>query len=415
MTLSCRVCEGTSLEQFLDLGDQPHCNSLLSPDQLDRHEPHYPLRVWFCHDCATVQIDHTVPKEEMFGEYLYVSGTTATLRQHFQASADRLVERLGLTSKDLVVDIGSNDGTWLKCYRKHGLRTLGVEPARNLAAMAAAQGVETVNRFFNAATARDVIAGYGHAKLVTAAGVFFHLEELLSVTQGVSELIGDEGVFCVQAIYLGNVLDYTKFDNVYHEHLTYWTLISIQRLFDQYDLEVFDVRFMPIHGGSMELLVARRGSRPVDSSVGRLGAEEKRKGYDRIDTYHAFAARVWQIRDELLGILNDFKERGKVVHAFGAPAKGATLLNSFGIGTELVPLAVERNPLKVGKYIPGVRIPIVDEQAAPIPDAYLVLPWNFLSEVLERKRGYIMNGGVFIVPIPRPVVIDSINYETYAA
>lgn len=410
---NCRVCAGTRLEAFLDLGDQPHCNSLLLPDQLNRREPHFPLRVQFCHDCTTVQIDHTVPKEEMFGEYLYVSGTTQTLREHFRQSAIRLVDRLGLKAGELVVDIGSNDGTWLHCYQPFGIKALGVEPARNLAKLANDSGATTLNRFFNAAAARDIIAEHGRPRLVTAAGVFFHLEELQSATAGIADLIGNSGVFCVQAIYLGEILRNTEFDNIYHEHLTYWTIASIQALFDRHGLEVFSSDLLPIHGGSLELLVAAKGTRPIAASVGRMRAAESELGYGRLQTYRDFADRVWKIRDRLLGILRDFKAQGKTVHAFGAPAKGATMLNSFGITAELVPIAVERNPLKIGKYIPGARIPIADEEAVPAPDAYLMLPWNFLAEFLRRKKDYILGGGSFIVPVPFPVIIDRNNYHQH--
>jgi hypothetical protein len=412
---TCRVCQGQRLEQFLDLGDQPHCNSLLVPAELERAEPIYPLKVWFCYDCTTVQIDYTVPKEQMFSEYLYVSGTTETLKSHFRASAEHLVDNLGLGPGDLVIDIGSNDGTWLKSYTRWKLRMLGVEPASNLSRQANAEGVATLNRFFDADTAREIIAGHGYPKLVTAAGVFFHLEELQSATEGVRLLLDKGGTFCVQAIYLGEILRNTEFDNIYHEHLTYWTVSSIRQLFDRYGLEVYHADLLPIHGGSLELLVSVKGAREVDNSVIRFLAQEKTLGLHEIATYRGFAERVWTIRDTLLTILRDFKDRGKIVYAFGAPAKGATLLNSFGITTNLVPLAVERNLLKIGKIIPGARIPIVDEDAAPVPDAYLVLPWNFLPEFLQKKRQYIIKGGAFIVPIPDPVVINADNYGRYVS
>lgn len=400
---------------FLDLGDQPHCDSLLRPEDLPRREPYYPLQVCFCHDCTTVQINYTVPKETMFGEYLYVSGTTETLRRHFQESTDRLVARLGLKPGDLVVDIGSNDGTWLACYQKYGLRTLGVDGAKNLAAMANARGIETWARFFNAEVARDIIAAKGRARLVTAAGVFFHLEELHSVTQGIAELIRDDGVFCVQAISLVAMLRHNQFDQVYHEHLTYWTVHSLDRLFEQYGLEIFHAGKLPIHGGSMELLVAPRGKRPVDPSVDAMRAEEDRMGCGRIETYREFARRVREIERELMAILRDYARRGKTVHAFGAPAKGATLLNSFHITTDLVQCAVEVNPLKIGKYIPGCRLPILDEARTPPPDAYLLLAWNFLGEFLRKKRDFIMAGGEFIVPIPKPVIINRHNYAQFVS
>lgn len=410
---NCRVCSGTDLEMVLDLGDQPHCDSLLTQEQLSKQEPYYPLKLWFCHDCTTVQIDYTVPKEQMFCEYPYVSATTQTLRNHFEASTAKLVEQLRLIPDDLVVDIGSNDGTWLKCYEKYGVRTVGVEPARNIAAQATLDGVDTLNSFFNEQTTKTIITKYGHPKLVTAAGVFFHLEELHSATRGIAELISHDGAFCVQAIYLGAMLEQNAFDNIYHEHLTYWTLTSIQALLEQYDLEVFHADILPIHAGSLELMVAMKGARPQDDSVETLRRQEEAKGYNRIETYRKFAEKVSTIRDSLLGILKAFRGENKLIHAFGAPAKGATLLNSFDISTELVELAVERNPLKIGKYIPGVRIPIVDELTACVPSAYLVLPWNFLSEFLVKKREFIMNGGSFIVPIPEPIVIDKGNCGQY--
>jgi 2-polyprenyl-3-methyl-5-hydroxy-6-metoxy-1,4-benzoquinol methylase len=412
--MECRVCNSTRLEQFLDLGDQPHCDSLVRPEDLDRKEPFYPLQVSFCHDCTTVQITYTVPKEVMFGEYLYVSGTTQTLRTHFQQTTERLIARLGLKEGDLVVDIGSNDGTWLACYQKYGIRTLGVDGARNLAEMANKRGVETWARFFNAGVARDIIAEKGRAKLVTAAGVFFHLEELHSVTEGIAELIRDGGVFCVQAISLAAMLRYTQFDQVYHEHLTYWTVKSLDKLFAMHGLEVFHADTLSIHGGSLELLVAPKGTRAIDPSVARMRTEETDLGCDKIETYRKFAKRAFEIGRETVAILKDYKARGKVVQAFGAPAKGGTFLNSFHITPDLVQCAVEVNPLKVGKYVPGVRMPIVDETKTKVPDAYLLLAWNFLKEFLSRKKDYIMAGGEFIVPIPTPVVINKDNYEQFA-
>ena len=411
----CRVCRGERLEQFLDLGDQPHCNSLLSPAELGRPEPVYPLRVWFCHDCTTVQIDHTVPKEVMFADYLYVSGTTETLRRHFRDSAARLAARLALQAGDLVVDIGSNDGTWLESFRDLGLRAVGVEPAANLAAAANARGLDTLNRFFDADAARAILASRGAPKLVTAAGVFFHLEKLHGATEGVRLLLEGGATFCVQAIYLGEMLRRCEFDNIYHEHLTYWTVRSISELFARYGLEVYAADLLPIHGGSLELLVGRRGDHTIGASVGRLLAEEHERGLGTPAPYHHFAEQVGRLRAGLMAILDDCRARGKIVHAFGAPAKGATLLNSFGIDRDRVPLAVERNPLKIGTAIPGARIPIVDEATAPLPDAYLILPWNFLPEFLRRKREFILGGGAFIVPVPEPVVIDAGNYAHYAA
>lgn len=405
MDVTCRVCGSRNVELFLDLGDQPHCNRLVRPEKAHLAEPVYPLRTGFCRDCTLVQIDHTIPKESMFSDYPYVSGTTKTLVQHFKETAERLAATYGLRSGDLVVDIGSNDGSWLAQYLPLGLGVLGVEAAGNVAELAVARGVRTLNRFFNEATATEILAEHGAAKLVTAAGVFFHLEELHSVVRGVHKLIGDDGVFVVQAIYLGGLVNNLAFDQIYHEHLCYYTLRSIEALFARHGLAVFDAQLVPIHGGSLEVHVARAGRRPEQPSVAALRAEELNQGCGRFETYREFGERVWRLRDELLAVLRDFRARGKTVYGFGAPAKGATLLNSFKIGPELVAKATERNPMKVGMMIPGCRIPIVAEDAVEPPDAFLMLAWNFLPEFLEREKPYLDRGGAFIVPVPRLQVI----------
>jgi hypothetical protein len=407
LDMECRVCGRREVEEVLDLGDQPHCNSLLSPEQLAEPEPVYPLRLGFCRSCTTSQIDYTVPKETMFSDYLYVSGTTKALREHFRRSAERLASTLGLREGDLVVDIGSNDGTWLAQFQALGLQGLGVEPATNLAEQAERDGVPTLNRFFDAAAAEAILERGPAPRLVTAAGVFFHLEELHSATEGVAALCREGATFCMQAIYLGGMVEHNAFDQIYHEHLTYWTLGSFEQLLARHGLEVRSVGLVPIHGGSLEVLVGVEGGGPPDPSVERFREEERRRGLGEIGTYRAFADRVWAIRDELLETLDGYVGAGRSVHAFGAPAKGATLLNSFGISTDRVAVATERNPLKVGRYIPGARIPIVEEGSLPEPDAYLMLPWNFLDEFVTRRADYLREGGAFIVPIPEPHVVTA--------
>ena len=409
LDMACRCCGARAVELVIDLGDQPHCNRLVRSDLPTGVEPHYPLRLGFCQNCSMVQIDHTIPKESMFSDYPYVSGTTKTLPAHFADTCRRIAEAYGLGQQDLVVDIGSNDGTWLKQYAPFGCRVLGVEAAGNVAAIALKAGVPTWNRFFNEACARDIRAQHGPAKIITAAGVFFHLEELHSVVRGIEALLAQDGVFVVQAIYLGGMVENTAFDQIYHEHLCYYTLKSLSALLERHGLEVFDVRWVPIHGGSIEAHVARRGVRPVGESVRCMHAEEVRKGFGEIGTYRQFAQNVLSLRDRLVGLLRDYQGAGRSVWAYGAPAKGATLLNSFGIGPDLVQQAVERNPLKVGLSIPGVRIPIAEERSDQRPDAYLVLAWNFIEEFLKNpvNQAFMVTGGEFIVPIPKVQVVSA--------
>lgn len=402
--LACRGCGSKNITFFLDLGDQPHCNRLIPSSKASQREPYFPLRLGYCDDCTLVQIDHTIPKEEMFTDYPYVSGTTKTLVAHFKESAERLVATYNLKPGSKVVDIGSNDGTWLKQYQPLGMKVLGVDPAANVTALANADGVPTWTRFFNEAVADEILAAQGPADLVTAAGVFFHLEELHSVVAGIKRLIEPNGVFVVQAIYLGGMIDNVAFDQVYHEHLVYYTLKSITALFARHGLEAFDVSVVPIHGGSLEVHVGLPGKHPIQPSIARQQEIEREKGYGELATYQHFAERVWELRDKLLALLKRYKQEGRSVYAFGAPAKGATLLNSFGITPELVQYATERNPMKVGMMMPGSRLPIIDETGAK-PDAFLVLAWNFIDEFVKREHAYLEGGGEFIVPVPELKVI----------
>jgi hypothetical protein len=287
---------------------------------------------------------------------------------------------------------------------------LGVEAAGNVAVIAQQAGVPTWNRFFDEECARDILTRHGPAKIVTAAGVFFHLEELHSVVRGIAALLAEDGVFVVQAIYLGGMIENTAFDQAYHEHLCYYTLRSLSALLERHGMEVFETRLVPIHGGTIEAHVARRGARPIDESVHRLRQAETAKSLGEIDTYRRFAGAVVALQERLLGVLRDFRDRGKSVWAYGAPAKGATLLNSFGIGPDLVQRAVEKNPMKIGLAIPGVRIPIEAEDG-PRPDAYLVLAWNFIDEFLVKEAAYLQHGGAFIVPVPEVKVITADRAE----
>ena len=406
LDIACRCCGGRRVELVIDLGDQPHCNRLVRIDLPAGTEPSYPLRVGFCRDCTMVQIDHTIPKESMFSDYPYVSGTTKTLPEHFRQTSARIAAACGLGPQDLVVDIGSNDGTWLKQYAPYGCRVLGVEAAANVARMAQDDGVPTWNRFFNEDCARDILAAYGPAKVVTAAGVFFHLEELHSVVRGIAALLATDGIFVIQAIYLGGMVQNTAFDQIYHEHLCYYTLRSLSALLERHGLEVFEANLVPIHGGTIEAYVARKGTRRVGELVRRLRDTEAANGLGEIDTYRRFAMNVLTLRDRLRTLLIAYRAAERSVWAYGAPAKGATLLNSFGIGPALVQKAVEKNPLKIGLAIPGVRIPIEDE-AGQRPDAYLVLAWNFIDEFVRKEQEWLAAGGQFIVPIPEVKVIGA--------
>jgi len=393
---SCRICKGKDLHKFLSLGDQPHCNRFLTKEELAWEEPFYPLDLYFCQDCALVQLG-----------YPYVSGTTTTLPHHFQQLAGEIVSRFELAPGSLVVDIGSNDGTFLKGFQSLGLRTLGLDPAINIAKIANDSGIETIPEFFGNDIASRIVVEKGKAHLITAAGVFYHVPDLDDFVEGVKTLLIDDGVFVVQAIYLMDMLDKNSFDNIYHEHLCYYSLKPLTLLFKRFDMEVFDVERTGIHGGSIIVYVRKGITASPKESVDALLALEEERGLYSLETYRQFASRVVRVKEKLVALLNQLRSEGKRIAAYGAPAKGNTMLNYCQIGPDTLEYAVEKNPLKHARYTPGTHIPVIAEEQArqSPPDYYLVLPWNFLDEFLQKEERYRENGGKFIVPIPEPHII----------
>ena len=403
----CRTCKSPRLQEVLSLGDQPHCNHFLTQEELNVPEARYPLDCYLCRDCGLVQLGYVVPPEVMFRQYLYMSGTTKTLSQHFFQLAGQLVTQFALSPGSLVVDVGSNDGTFLKGFKARGMQVLGVDPAVNIAKMANDRGIETLCEFFGREAAARILSEKGKARMVTAAGVFYHIPDLDDVVQGVRDVLADDGVFVVQANYLVDMLHKNTFDNIYHEHLCYYSLKPLTVLFRRFDMQVFDVERHPIHGGSI-IVYVRKGVTPAPKKrVDDMLMAEEDQGVYALGTYTAFAEKVEQIRDRLVTMLRGLKIQGKRIAAYGAPAKGNTLLNFCKIGPDLLEYAIEKNDLKVGRYTPGMHIPVVsEEQARRAPAEYLlVLPWNFLEEFLEKERAFRTHGGKFIVPVPMPYVI----------
>ena len=395
--MRCRSCDAERVRLVVDLGAQPLCNRLVKPDLPIGAEPVYPLRLGYCEACTLMQIDHTIPRDDMYREYVYVSGTTDTLRRHFAETTERLAETYSISATDYVLDIGSNDGTWLANWRARGVGVLGVDPASDVALTANRKGISTLPEYFDESLAGYIRGRRGPAKLITSAGSFFHMEDLHGACEGVKRLLADDGVFVCQAISGADMIHGNAFDQVLHEHLCYYTLESFSRLMAMHGLEVFHWQWHPIHGGTMEYHVGHPGAYP--KLIGDADCV-------KFDECAAFARRVLVLRDELTALLALYRRQGKSVWAYGAPGKGATLLNSFGIGPDLVRCAVEKNPLKFGLSIPGCRIPIIAEGVAH-PDAYLVLAWNFLDEFVAKERDFLQGGGEFIVPIPELRIIGA--------
>ena len=393
----CRVCDSEKLTLVIDLGQQPWCNHFLRKEEVG-YEPFYPLRVLYCDDCHTSQLDFTVKKEIMFGDHTYLSGITKSLSEHFLGVAREVDSRFmqGRSSKS-ILDIGSNDGTQLKHFQSMGYDVLGVESSKTTARLANEAGVPTLHAFFNEETMQSIGRQFD---VFNASGVFFHLEELHSVCRAIKQGLKKDGVFVVQFLYMKSILENLAFDQIYHEHLLYYTLETIEVLLNRHGLIMFDAYLAPIHGGSIIGFISHRGEQAPTARLSAMREEERVSGCNSIQAYIEFDRRIKEMKEQNLAFLQSAKEKGKVVYGFGAPVKGNTLLNYFGIGPDLVSHLVEKNELRRGLYSPGMHIPLLieDEVVSP-PDIYYVLAWNFKKEILSNNQLLIDRGVEFYFPI----------------
>ena len=391
---------------FLSLGDMPLSDGLLAPDDLQRQEPRYPLDVAFCPDCALVQILETVPPERLFGaDYPYFSSFADALLRHSAANvAARIAERQ-LDGSSLVVELASNDGYLLQYYRERGIPVLGIDPAPGPVAAARARGVETMLAFFGRDLALQLAADGRRADIIHANNVLAHVADTNGFVAGIGALLKDDGMAVIEVPYVKDLIDHGEFDTIYHEHLCYFSVTALARLFQRHGLSLNRVEPLAIHGGSLRLFVGKHAR--ADRSVAEYLQAERRAGVDRLEYYAGFSAGVARIRGALVALLAQLKRKGARVAGYGAAAKGTILLNFAGLGTEVLEFVADRNVHKQGRFIPGVRLPIVppgrilEEQ----PDYLLILPWNFKEEIMGQQAEYRQRGGRFIVPVPEPVIV----------
>lgn len=395
--MQCRVCHSKHLEPVIDLGEQPWANHFLREHEVGM-EPRYPLRVVFCLNCATSQLDFTVAKETMFGDHTYLSGMTQSLEDHFRRIANEVDNRFFRhTREKSVLDIGSNDGTQLKNYKELGYDVFGVESSVAIAKMANQNGIPTANEFFNSSFVSRLKRQFD---IINASGVFFHLEELHSVTEGIKRALKKGGVFVVQFMYMKKIIENCAFDQIYHEHLLYYTLRALQRLLSQYDLEMFDAELAPIHGGSIIAFVTHKGRLPINLRLWELFRIEDKSGVNHVSAYQKFAQNILEKKRKNLEFLNAARKSGKIIYGMGAPVKGNTLLNYFEIGPETIQYLVEKNPLRKGLFAPGSHIPLLlEHEVRRQPDIYYVLAWNFRREILKRHEHLLEQGVEFYFPV----------------
>ncbi len=398
---SCQVCSSKDLELVLDLGFHPPCDSLLTPEQLFEAEKIYPLRFFRCTRCDLAQIDYVVAPEVLFyPSYPYRSGITGTLSRNLQSMAVKLCEELSLAKNSLVLDIGSNDGTILQGFKSRGMRVLGIEPT-NIAKIAVENGIPTLQEFFSVHLAERIRNDFGQASVITAANMFAHVSNLGDLIRGVNTVLADGGLFLTESHYLLDLLETVQYDSIYHEHLKYYSLKPLKILFDSYDFTVVDAERIPNYGGSIRVYARKGRGHPVSGRLNSL-MEQERGVLNHPDTYRLFRERVIQSKIDLQSMLLDIQKQKKRVIGIGCPGRASTLLNYCNVDTDLLPYIAEQpDSLKLGLYLPGKHIPIVDEKILleQNPEYALMLSWHYAEPIVKKLRHKGLNFKV-ITPLP---------------
>lgn len=407
---ACRAC-GTPFDApFLQLGPMPLANNLPRTTEELASQGLYPLDVCVCRTCTLVQTPDVIAPDVLFGHYVYLTGMSDTMRTHNRGYAAHVVSLVGAGPNDLVVDIASNDGSLLLEFQALGVRTLGIEPAANVAEIARGRGVDTITRFFDDAAGADLAPTIGPAKAVLANNVLAHVDDPVGFLRGMGRLIAPDGLVIVEAPYVGEMLDRLEYDTIYHEHLSYFSIGALARLAEEAGLWLVRVDHVAIHGGSLRAHFGRRDRHAAHGpAVLDAIAAERVRGFADTARYERFAADVRANREAMRAMVGEHTAAGRVVAGYGAPAKATTLLNYCGLGGGAVAFTVDRNPLKVGAFVPGVGVPILPVEALldRRPDVAIIFPWNLAAEIARQQAAYLAAGGRFVLPLPLPRPYDA--------
>ncbi len=406
--ISCRMCESKDLEEYLDLGFTPPADQFLRKEQLAEPEVYYPLRVVVCKNCGLSQLDYIVSPEVLYRhDYPYEMSITKMGHVHWAEFAKSVTNMLKLGKEDLVIDVGSNVGVLLEEFRNNGTKILGVDPASNIVRIAEKRGIETMCEFFSVDVAKRILEEKGKASLIVGTNVFAHIDNLSGLMKAVGMLLNKRGVFIFESPYFVNLVKRLEYDTIYHEHLSYLSIKPLVKFLARFGMEVFDVQERDIHGGSFRVFIDRKGYRPVSAIVKKLLVNEEKEKIHDIENLRRFARKVEKNRRDLNELLASLKHKGKKIAAVSAPAKGMTLLNYCHIGPEVLEFITEKSTLKIGRFSPGLHLPVVpdSELTKQKIDYALLLAWNFSSEIINNLSDYKKRGGKFIIPIPGPRIV----------
>lgn len=405
----CLICKSKRLTSYLSLGVAAPANSYLTKSQLKLKEFKAPLEAYFCHNCHLAQLLHIVDRKYIYRQYDYFSSTSPMLVKHFEEYTAEVYKQFPKQAKQLVVDIGSNDGVLLKPFKKIGAKVLGIDPAKNIAKIANSQGIETIDDFFSSKKVPSLIKKYGKAEIITSNNTLAHTDELHDIFEGVKEFLDEKGIFVFEVQYLADLLKHNEFDNIYHEHICFHAVSPLTYLLKMHSMEMINVIHTNTHGGGIMVFASHTPSPfPISKVVKEFLEKEKKVGLNKLSTYKEFAKRPPMVKKKLTGMLKDLKKKGKKITAYGASAKATTLLQYCGIGPEVIDYITDAAPSKIGKYTPGTHIPIVPEEVLKkqTPDYILITAWNYADHIIEKKESWFKKqGGKFIIPIPEPKII----------
>ncbi|MBW4625875.1 MAG: class I SAM-dependent methyltransferase [Brasilonema octagenarum HA4186-MV1] len=400
----CRACGSTLKHTFVDLGMSPLCESYVTPEQLNQMERFYPLHVYVCDRCFLVQLQEYVSPQDIFSEYAYFSSYSDSWLEHAKNYTEKVIGRFGLNTSSQVVEIASNDGYLLQYFVSRGIPVLGIEPAANIAQVAKTKGISTVVKFFGKNTASELAAVGKQADLLAANNVLAHVPDINDFVAGAKILLKPKGVITMEFPHLMRLIEENQFDTIYHEHFSYLSLLTVEKIFAEHGLAIFDVEELSTHGGSLRIYAchAEDNSKSISQQVIELRAREETAGFNNIEHYFSFAKKVKETKFKLLEFLISAKRKGKSIAGYGAPGKGNTLLNYCGIREDFIDYTVDRNPYKQGKFLPGTHIPIFhpDKIQETKPDYLLILPWNLKNEIMSQMSFVRDWGCQFVVPIP---------------
>jgi 2-polyprenyl-3-methyl-5-hydroxy-6-metoxy-1,4-benzoquinol methylase len=409
--MNCRFCNAEVKRLFVSLGFSPLANSYLTEEQLNKMEPFYPLDVYVCENCLLVQLAEFESPENIFSDYAYFSSYSDTWLKHAKDYANQMADRFGFNAQSLVIEIASNDGYLLQYFLERGIPVLGIEPAANVAEVAKQKGIPTETVFFGKETAQRLASEGKYADLLVGNNVLAHVPNLNDFVAGLKIILKPRGIITMEFPHLMKLADNIQFDTIYHEHFSYFSFLTVEKVFGAHGLVVFDVEELPTHGGSLRIYARHKEADSerlaVSSNITNIINKEIDVGLNQIEAYQAFSEKVKAIKRSILNFLIQAKENGKTIVGYGAPAKGNTLLNYCGIKTDFLDYTVDKNPHKQGCYLPGSRIPVKspDKIKETKPDYVLILPWNIKDEIIEQMSYIRKWGGKFVVPIPRVKIL----------